>query len=246
MSSRDHMAPEGMTELAHPDPGGPPAGTRRALLCAASGVALAAGGVLVPRGPGQADAREGALHGTKGGRRGKNRRGRHRKRTHGDRKSRQNDQRPRGSGPTQNIAFTVRNFRSVAVQMQGWEPNQANDAYVVPTGWDWTTLAALPAAGPAQPTTKELVGDSYQLIVRIGTNRLVWALNHGPRPFRNGELPDVLIGVGGWDAKGWNPRGVARTESDPLDSGRSISADGIKVTRIDDSPTHLRFTIDLT
>ena len=242
----DHAAPEREDGLADVEPVVLAAGTRRALFSAASGFALAASGLLLPRWLESAEARDGALHGAKGGRRGKNHRGRHKKRTHGDRKSRKNDQRPRGSSPTQNIAFTVRNFRPVAVQVQGWEVNQANDAYVVPTDWDWITLAALPAAGPAQPATRELVGASFQLVVRIGTNRLVWALNHGPRPFRNGELPDVLIGVGGWDAKGWNPRGVVRTESDPLDSGRSISADGIKVTRIDDSATHLRFTIDLT
>jgi hypothetical protein len=131
------------------------------------------------------------------------------------------------------------------VKVQGWEVNQDRDAYIVPSGWDWTTLAALPTAGPALPATKEFSGHSFEATIRIDTTRIVNALNHGTRPFRTGELPDVTIGKGGWDSKGWNPRGVVLSEHDPLDSGSSMSADGITVTRIDDSPTHLRFTIDL-
>lgn len=70
-----------------------PAGrTRRRLL--AGGLAFAASGVILPHSQRETAAREGALGGTRGGRRGKNRRGRHRRRTHGN-----NKEKPRGDGP---------------------------------------------------------------------------------------------------------------------------------------------------
>jgi hypothetical protein len=83
----------------------PPETTRRRLLRAATGgFALAACGLLLPAGPGETDAREGALGGAMGGRHGKDRRGRHRRRTHGDQKGQKDDKnkgkddRPPGAG----------------------------------------------------------------------------------------------------------------------------------------------------
>ena len=73
-----------------------PAGrSRRALLSgAARGLAVAASGLCLPGWLAETDARESALGGAMGGRRGRNRRGRHRRRTHGN-----NKDKPRGGGP---------------------------------------------------------------------------------------------------------------------------------------------------
>lgn len=64
-----------------------PTMSRRLLLGgAASGLVLAASGLVLPAWLEETEAREGALDGAKGGRRGNDRRGRHRKRSHGDKK----------------------------------------------------------------------------------------------------------------------------------------------------------------
>ena len=247
MTHRDIDGWDGAAEPTHRDIDVRPAGTRRAVLGAAGGLFLAASGLFLPEHLQETEAQGVALGGNRGGRRGKNRRGRHKKRTHGSKTHKpKNDDKGRGGAPTKNIAFTVRNFRSADVQVQGWDMTQSHDAFFIPSGWDWTTLTALPAAGPSQPSTKEFMSNSWQSALRIGTDRFVAVLNHGTAPFMNGELPDVEIGTGGWSSKGWGPRGYLRTESDPLNVGRSIAADGIKITRTDDSPDHLRFTVDLT
>lgn len=54
------------------------AGTRRDLLAAAGGFALAASGLVLPDWLAETEARSGALGGAKGGRHGQNRKGRNR------------------------------------------------------------------------------------------------------------------------------------------------------------------------
>jgi hypothetical protein len=62
-------------------------GSRRQLLGGVTGtMALGASGLFLPEWLDEAQAREGALDGANGGRRGKNHRGRDRKRSHGDKK----------------------------------------------------------------------------------------------------------------------------------------------------------------
>lgn len=95
MISRAHAGADGESTLADQGTVERAAGTRRVLLGgAASGIALAASGLALPGQFEEAEAREGALGGAKGGRHGKNRRGRRRKRTHGKKKDK-----PRGGGP---------------------------------------------------------------------------------------------------------------------------------------------------
>lgn len=91
---------------------------RRVLGAAASSFALAASGLFLPRQLQQADAREGALDGEKGGRRGNDNKGRHKKRTHGDKKenNRNESRPPQGHGPFRTIALTVHQSRNAAVQ----------------------------------------------------------------------------------------------------------------------------------
>ena len=88
---------------------------RRLLGIAASGFALAASGLLLLEWLSEAEAREGALGGAMGGRRGKDRRGRgqRKRRTHGDRKhTHQVKDLPL---PFRNTAITVRNDLSEPV-----------------------------------------------------------------------------------------------------------------------------------
>lgn len=87
------------------------AGSRRHLLRAAGGLALAAGGLFLPGRLEETAAREGAHGGALGGRRGRNRRGRHKRRTHGDKKHK--NQRPgsglQDHGPFRSSGLTVTN-----------------------------------------------------------------------------------------------------------------------------------------
>lgn len=82
--------------------------SRREFLGAtAGGLVIAASGLFLPNWLADAEAREGALGGDKGGRRGKNRRGRSGKRTHGKKKDNSNGQdKPRGFG-LNGIDFTI-------------------------------------------------------------------------------------------------------------------------------------------
>lgn len=85
----------------------PPVASRRALLSAAGEFVLAASGLMLPGWLEEAEAREGSLHGAKGGRRGRDRKGRHKQRNHGDKKENNKDQdKPRGFGLS-GIDFTI-------------------------------------------------------------------------------------------------------------------------------------------
>jgi hypothetical protein len=87
--------------------------SRRAILGGAvAGFALPASGLFLPETGEVAAARDGALQGAKGGRRGKDQKGRHRHRTHGGKKDKnkgRNDAPPQNHGPFRATALTVRN-----------------------------------------------------------------------------------------------------------------------------------------
>ena len=74
-----------------------PAGSRRLILAGAGGLMLAASALFLPDWLDEAEAREGALDGARGGRRGRDRKGHHQKRTHGDRKNRNKNENNRGN-----------------------------------------------------------------------------------------------------------------------------------------------------
>lgn len=139
--------------------------TRRHLLhVAASGFALATSGLFLPDGQEEADAREGALDGASGGRRGKDHKGRHghKKQTHGDKKNKGKDQdTPRGvtRDPLPvTVAMSINNYRLVPVQVQGWQFLDKGESgqYYVPREWRWSTLKARAANG--FPGMKEFPG----------------------------------------------------------------------------------------
>lgn len=132
-------APESMTTSEHEQV----VVSRRLLLGGAtSGLVLTAAGLLLPAWVLEADAREGALGGAKGGRHGKNRRGRDKKRRHDHKnnKKKGKDDAPRGGGPL---------FRSTALSVinKGANPLDCTFYYQIKTGLD---DYALPTANGTQ------------------------------------------------------------------------------------------------
>jgi hypothetical protein len=138
-------------ETAEDAPEEPTAGSRRLLLAgAASGLALAASGLLLPDRLEEVDAREGALGGAKGGRRGKDQRGRHKHRDHGKKKDKgndknkdQNDDTPRGL------------FRGIRYTVSSRRGSYPVEFYVTPPGLFDTgvRLAETKTVSPNNPIT---------------------------------------------------------------------------------------------
>ena len=218
--------------------------TRREVLRAATaGFALAASGLFLPHGLEQTAAREGANDGELGGRHGRDRKGRHRRRTHGDRK----DKRPAPGGGAigerpVNVAVTVQNFRNVAVQVQGWQgirnTGNGDPWYMKDRSWDWTTIPAKPANGPAR--AKEFVADKWNLAIRLGEDRVATVAG-------GDDAPNAFIITGGWDSRrGPDSTGELLAGNGAIPVNGSIQAPGINVTRRPSSSTHIRFLIELT
>lgn len=102
---------------------------RRGLLSkTVGGFVLTAGGLLLPEWLLEAEARDGALGGSKGGRRGKDHKGRHKKRKHGNKKDKGKDDAPRGAGLFRSTALTVVN--------KGVNPLDCSFFYRIKTGLD--------------------------------------------------------------------------------------------------------------
>lgn len=213
--------------------------TRRSLLGAAGGFALAASGLLLPdRLVEDAEARAGALDGAKGGRRGNDHKGRHRKRSHGDKKDKRKDRdKPRGFVPT-NVAMNVINNRSVPVNIRGWLADKRTHWYV-PDGWDWEPM---PPTTP--PQLRQFVGhgDFSGMWVQIGTDRVVYFAFTWPIP------PYAAIYSGWWDSNGWQPKGQGEilADKDHMFIDESFSAPGITAERVADSADHVWLKVDLT
>lgn len=243
MVHRDIGGWDGATEPAQRDIEGRPAGTRRAVLGAASGLALAASGLFLPEWLQETEARRGALDGAKGGRRGKNRRGRHKQRNHGDKKDKNRDK-PRGRDGLElrSVALLVHNYRPFAVQVQGWQYERLDDylffgewGFRQPTGWEESTIQGR----TGQPHfTREFISTSTWAAVQVGTDRIVWGRNLVP-PF----WPTGTIVSGGWNKDGWTG-GDKLAQADLFVNSR-IATDGISITRVDDTNDHIRFSVDL-
>jgi hypothetical protein len=221
------------------------AGSRRTVLAGAvAGFVLAAAGVFVPESAEHADARDGALGGQLGGRRGTDHRGRHRRRSHGDKKGKRNDPGSGGGGGKifRDVAIYVHNFRSTPVQVQGWAlhfETHGEDPWYIPSGWDWATIPAKPPTG-SEPF-KDFVGPEWDIAVRIGTDRIVRGANDCC------TFPAGYIYSGGWDAKyGWNPKGDILASDQKMHVDDAISTTGIKMTRLNDSPGHIQYLVELT
>jgi hypothetical protein len=230
---------------------------RRLLAGAVSGLALITNGMLLPAPYDEAEAREGAHGGTLGGRRGRNRRGRHKRHNRNKHRNkgnnrRKNDDGPRGagSGGNRNVAIHVHNYRTVPMQLQGWQfdhyvgsSTEAQRKYAVPDGWGWQALPARAADGSHSSRSfvcnrdRDVV-EPRIVAVQIGTDHFVWCFNN---PF---WWPEAAIYAGSWGSDG-RVEGGKLLGSVSMFVNESFSRDGIKVTRLEDTEDHIVFTVDL-
>jgi hypothetical protein len=199
---------------------------RRLLLSGAAGtLVFAASGLFLPDWLAEAEAREGALDGAQGGRRGQNHRGRHRKRTHGDRKKKHKNRKPGDVVPT-HPAIVVQNLRTATVQTRGLQRETAYRNWYVPNGWDWDAIP--PKIADNNFTIKEFMGGWEEVVVQIGADRVVRFDFSWPFP------PSATIYSGGWEWDGWRPQGEQLAHDRDMFINDSISAPGITATRIKD------------
>jgi hypothetical protein len=218
--------------------------TRRGFARVAAGAfALGVAGLYLPALVDDAAAREGALGGQLGGRRGKDRRGRDKpkRRDRGNGKNGQPNNGPRSGGPRAiDVAVRVRNLRDAPVQAQGWIGGWStnDDKWTIEEGWDWSMLAAKPATGPQ--ASKDFVGRFREVAVRVGTSHAVHCY------LGAFGLVGAAIWTGGWGTAGHDPGASLLTYNDELRVDSSISAAGITVTRVADSDTHKWYVVDLT
>jgi hypothetical protein len=222
--------------------------SRRTILSGAvAGFALTASGLFLPETRKEADARDGALGGTKGGRHEKNHRGhdKHKRRDHGDKKGEENDNLPQSGGKYfRDVALLVHNMRSAPVQVQGWQlhftgPNPGGAYYFKDSSWNWSTIDAKPANG--HENVMNFFGSEWTVVVRIGTDRVVAASNNMI------GYPSGSILSGGWDAThGWNPLGDTLANDEKMHVDDSIMAGGIRLQRTIDSDSHIQFYVWLT
>lgn len=134
---------------------------RRGLVrAAASGFVLAASGLLLPAALGETEAREGALGGDFGGRRGKNRRGRHKRkrRNHGNNKGKS------GGGGL---------FRATALTIRASVPAEINNLFTYSAVFYYRPKTGLDAYGPwqvardANPAFDRFAADHYRVGVLL-------------------------------------------------------------------------------
>jgi hypothetical protein len=215
--------------------------TRREVLRASlGGVALAASGLFLPQGLKEVAAREGAMGGLLGGRHGTNQRGRDPRRGHGKRKNSRPAPGGGGGKGFLDVAISVHNFRGVAVQVQAWQdrpdPRFDDPWYMKNAAWDWSTLSAW--SGSGQEAQTDFAGTETNLAVRIGTDRVV-VVAGGP------GIPAGYIYAGGWDPRFGPEEPLPLAEDGRMAIEETFSAVGITLTRLANSPSYMRFLIEL-
>jgi hypothetical protein len=227
--------------------------SRRSLLSgAASGVALAASGLLLPEWlVEEAAADTHPVRGVQDRKDQKRQKQRH-KREHNRTVKRRRQQAsrqdtPRGSGSLiRDVAILVHNYRPFGADVQGWQfagtEGWFTPTYEVPKGWDWSTI---PGRTGVPHFTKDFVGTENYVIVRIGGDRVVFASNIAI------GFPTAYIRTGGWNKygqgndKGQEKPGKFLAQAD-FTVNHTIAAEGIRITRVDDTDNHIRFSVDLT
>lgn len=207
--------------------------TRRGLLAAASGFALAASGLFLPVAREDAMARDGANGGNLGGRHGKDRRGQHKKRHHGDHKNRQKNNKDNAPGKVfKNVALYVYNERNEAVFVQGWAGGKT-------TGYN-TTTAVVEIAAKTGGTTPfhDFVFPDDEGIAQISPNHFVWATN---TYILN---PRIVIAIGQWTKTGPS-EGFQVLVDDHLAVDNIFENDRIRVKRTADTDNLKQFYVYL-
>lgn len=203
-----------------------PSGTNRRELIrtAADGLVLAAGGLLLPVRLAETEAREGALGGVEGERRGK-------------RKKRKKKDTKSGDIFYTLPGMIVYNERAEPVQLRGLQRQNPLHNWYVPNGWDW---AALPAKATGDPAVRTFAGTWADMVVQIGTDRVVEFYFDWP------VAPDANLYSGGWEYNGWNPKGTKLGSAVRMPINDSISTAGITATRITDFDGRVWLKVELT
>ncbi len=213
--------------------------TRRQWIRPASGVLLAAGGLVLPARREEAEARPGGSRdGELGGRHGKNQRGRKQDRDHGQKKDRHDGPPPgRGIFELRTMAIVVHNYRPFPVQVRGWQHDDCAGciSWSIPSEWAWSEI---PGRTGVPHFTKEFYGDKTWVAVQIGTDRAVTGMNRLEGP------PIATILSGGWGNHG--AVGGDELSRSVLFVSWNIFADGIRITRVDDTDEHILYSVDLT
>jgi hypothetical protein len=214
---------------------------RRFLGAAAGRFAFAASGLVLPEGlVGEAEAADNhpvrRILDRKDDQRTRRRRDRHHQRRR--RPSEQRKDHHLGDLVPTHAGILVYNWRSTPVQTRGLQRDSPYHNWYVPNGWDWAEI-------PAQDlqrgiSTREFPGDYAQLVVQIGTDRVVWFTFDWP------FAPDAEILSGGWEYNGWTPVGKVLAQNSSMEFKDSISAPGIKATRINDTNKLVWLLVELT
>lgn len=226
-------------------PDEPATSSRRSLILAAGAIVLATGELFLPSHPDLILAREGHSNGSLGGRHSRNRRGRDKRKRRDAQKDRErrkdSDPAPQApQGGYRRVAMYVHNYRSVPVRLQAWvydRDTKHGAIYTVPSDWGWSTLAARAADG--SHASRAFVGSSRQVIVQFQTQREE-NLIYGENP--DWGFPYAAILSDGM--VNFQPFG-RRLASGSMTVWGSISAEGVKVTRIPDDDDNIQFSIDL-
>ena len=219
--------------------------SRRSLILSAAAIVLASGELFLPAQPDETLAREGHANGALGGRHSRNRRGRDKRNRHDAKKGREQrkdaDAAPQApQGGFRQVAMYVHNYRSVPVRLQAWvyDRDTKNGAiYTVPSDWGWSTLPARAADG--SHASRAFVGSSRKVIVQFQTQREE-NLIYGENPDWGFPYAAILS-----DGMTRNQPFGRRLASGSMTVWSSISAEGVKVTRIPDNDDYIQFSIDL-
>jgi hypothetical protein len=199
------------------------------------GFALAASGILLPAWmDDEAAAREGAP-GAKGGRHGTNHRGRNKRRNH--RNKRKHDRRRDGAGGWLNVALYIHNLRPTAVAVRQWKTIGFDDIIRWGPMTDWLPIEGRTGAEPEHFI--DFVSDLKGFVVEINTGHVIEVRN-ALLDF----LPRLEILEGGWSEHGWHPRGKTLINQGFFE-WEIARAPGFGVQRLNDTPTHKQFLVDL-
>lgn len=216
----------------------PIAHSRRNVVAAAGSLALAASGLFLPGWLVEAEAREGALGGDKGGRRGKNHRGRHKRRTHGHKKDNHKGQdKGRGGDP---FKFLPVKF---LVNVDGAFPIKT-DYYVPPYNPGRKDFWKLQESKSLAPSVQGTFAAS-------AINTALW-LEDRILVSADARYPTVKIGSGGafWAGEqGWQggrvlfEDGLVEQASSPVFSTGGYV---IEVTRLDNDDDYKRLNVKVS
>ena len=210
--------------------------SRRDLLsAAASGFALAAGGLFLPAWLDDASAREGANDGEMGGRHGRNRRGRDSQGGRGRKRDKHDKQNAPGNRGRKDVDIVLITGNT-AMDVEVWQQDPENDKKAV-LKWPRRTVAA--------NTRVEFLGSEPRLALvgnYVGESQNLFFQCFNPELF---GTPTIWIGQGYWSKTGQVIDGDVYVHQ-PISEGEYVAIDGFRVDRVTDSGLHKIFVINAT